>query len=100
MLKNMMGGMGGKLMQQIQKQAQQVQEKIQKIEATGESGGGLVKVKMVGMGVLKEIKISPEAQEEDSEVLEDLILAAVNNATQKLDEERASILPEGMGGLL
>jgi nucleoid-associated protein EbfC len=87
--------------QQMMKQAQQMQERLQKqmaelrIEAT--AGGGMVTVIVNGAKQIQSLKIDPEVvSKEDVEMLQDLILAAVNDAHRKVDEELAS----KMGGLV
>ena len=87
--------------QQVMKQAQQMQERLQKqmaelrVEAT--AGGGMVTVVVNGAKQLQSIKIDPEVvSKEDVEMLQDMILAAVNDAQRKVDEELAS----KMGGLV
>ncbi len=85
---------GGNQMQQLMKQAQKMQEEMQKAqeeleeaELIGESGGGLVKVTVNGKKVISAIKISPHAIDpDDMEMLEDLIIAAINAAYEKADE--------------
>jgi DNA-binding YbaB/EbfC family protein len=87
--------------QQVMKQAQQMQERLQKqmaelrVEAT--AGGGMVTVTVNGAKQLQSIKIDPEVvSKDDVEMLQDMILAAVNDAQRKVDEELAS----KMGGLV
>jgi nucleoid-associated protein EbfC len=87
--------------QQMMKQAQQMQERMQKqmaemkVEAT--AGGGMVTVVMSGAKQLLSLKIDPEAvSKEDVDMLQDLILAAVNDAQRKVDEA----LQQQMGGML
>ena len=87
--------------QQVMKQAQQMQERLQKqmaelrVEAT--AGGGMVTVVINGAKQLQSIKIDPEVvSKDDVEMLQDMILAAVNDAQRKVDEELAS----KMGGLV
>jgi DNA-binding YbaB/EbfC family protein len=87
--------------QQVMKQAQQMQERLQKqmaelrVEAT--AGGGMVTVVVNGAKQLQSIKIDPEVvSKDDVEMLQDMILAAVNDAQRKVDEELAS----KMGGLM
>jgi DNA-binding YbaB/EbfC family protein len=75
----------------IMKQAQKVQERLQKqmseMRIEGTSGGGMVTVTMSGTKQVLAVKISPEVfASGDAEMLEDLILAAVNVATGKVDE--------------
>jgi nucleoid-associated protein EbfC len=90
--------------QQMMKQAQQMQERMQKqmaelrVEAT--SGGGMVTVVMNGAKQLQSLKIDPEAvSKEDVEMLQDLILAAINDAHRKADEAMSQQMSGMMGGL-
>ena len=90
--------------QQMMKQAQQMQEKLQKemaemkVEAT--AGGGMVTVVMNGSKQLQSIKIDPEAvSKDDVEMLQDLILAAINDAHRKADEEMSKSMSGMMGGM-
>ena len=90
--------------QNMMKQAQQMQERLQKqmaemrIEAT--AGGGMVTVVVNGGKQLQSIKIDPEVVvPADVEMLQDLILAAVNDAQRKADEEMAKQMGGMMGGL-
>jgi DNA-binding YbaB/EbfC family protein len=90
--------------QQMMKQAQQMQEKLQKqmaemkVEAT--AGGGMVTVVMSGSKQLLSLKIDPEAvSKDDVEMLQDLILAAVNDAQRKVDEALQQQMGGMMGGL-
>lgn len=85
---------GGNQMQNLMKQAQKMQEEMQKAQAAldeaeveGSSGGGLVKVVVNGKKVLKNISISEGAVDtEDLTMLEDLIVAAMNDAYEKADK--------------
>lgn len=85
---------GGNQMQNLMKQAQKMQEEMQKAQAAldeaeveGSSGGGLVKVAINGKKVLKNISISEGAVDtEDLTMLEDLIVAAMNDAYEKADK--------------
>jgi DNA-binding YbaB/EbfC family protein len=90
--------------QQMMKQAQQMQERLQKqmaetkVEAT--AGGGMVTVVMNGAKQLLSLKIDPEAvSKDDVEMLQDLILAAVNDAQRKVDEALQQQMGGMMGGL-
>ena len=94
------------LMKQAQKMQQQLaaaQEELAEIEVTGTAGGGLVTVTMTASGELRAVKIDPKAVDpDDIETLEDLILAAVHNASEAAKattEEKMSPLSGGMGGL-
>jgi hypothetical protein len=90
--------------QNMMKQAQQMQERLQKqmnemkVEAT--AGGGMVAVVMNGAKQLLSLKIDPEAvSKEDVEMLQDLILAAINDAQRKVDEAVQQQMSGMMGGL-
>ena len=88
------GGFGGGNMQQLMRQAQKMQqemmeaqEELKTIEVTGASGGGLVEVTMTCEKQVVGIKIKPEAVDlDDIEMLEDLIMAAINDGYKKADE--------------
>jgi DNA-binding YbaB/EbfC family protein len=86
-------------MQNIMKQAQQMQEQMQKqiaaVRVEASTGGGMVTVKMDGQKHLLEVKIDPEAAS-DVEMLQDMVLAAVNEAAKKVDDE----IQGKMGGML
>jgi hypothetical protein len=86
--------------QKLMKQAQQMQAKIQKeletLEVEASAGGGMVTVRMSGQKELLAITIDPEVVEpSELEMLQDLVVAAVNEATRKVDES----LQERMGSL-
>ena len=90
--------------QQMMKQAQQMQERMQKqmvdlrVEAT--AGGGMVTVVVNGAKQLQSLKIDPEVvSKDDVEMLQDLILAAVNDAHRKVDEQLSQSMSGLMGGL-
>lgn len=104
------GGFGGGNMGNIMKQAQKMQKDMERIqdelkersvEAT--AGGGAIKVTATGKKEVKEIVISPEVVDpDDVEMLQDLILAAVNEALRKADEmvnSEMSKITGGMGGM-
>jgi hypothetical protein len=98
----MKGGLGN-----IMKQAQQMQENMQKaqaelesVEVTGESGAGLVKVTMTCRHDVRRVEIDPSLIGDDREMLEDLVAAAVNDANQRVEtttQEKMSSLTAGMG---
>ena len=78
-----------KVMQDKMKEAQ---EQIKKIEVEGEAGGNLVKVILTGDYELKSIIISEEAKKENQEIINDLIIAAYNNAKENLKKKSAQEL--------
>ena len=90
--------------QQMMKQAQQMQERMQKqmaelrIEAT--AGGGMVTVVVNGAKQVQQITIDPEVvSKDDVEMLQDLIIAAINDAHRKADEAMADQMGGMLGGL-
>jgi nucleoid-associated protein EbfC len=90
--------------QQMMKQAQQMQERLQQqmaeLRVEGNAGGGMVTVVVNGAKQLQSLKIDPEVvSKEDVEMLQDLILAAVNDAQRKADEQLAQTMGGMMGGL-
>ena len=83
----------------MQDKMREVQEKIKKIEAEGEAGGNLVKVILTGDYELKSIKINDAAKKENQEIINDLIIAAYNNAKENLKKKSADELSKVTGGL-
>ena len=89
---------------QMMKQAQQLQERMQQEMSTlrveGAAGGGLVTVVVNGHKHVQSLKIDPESvSREDVEMLQDLIVAAMNDALRKVDEELKTKVTGLMGGL-
>ena len=87
--------------QNMMKQAQQMQERLQKqmadLKVEGNAGGGMVTVVVNGAKQVQSLRIDPEVvSKEDVEMLQDLIVAAINDAQRKADEEMA----QKMGGML
>ena len=109
--KNQFGGFGGGAnMQQLMRQAQKLQEQMAKTqeeldtrEYTAQAGGGMVMVAVTGKRELKSIEIKPECVDpEDVELLQDMILAAVNEALRAGEQAREAELGKvapGMGGM-
>jgi DNA-binding YbaB/EbfC family protein len=98
----MKGEMGNimKQAQQMQENLQIAQEEIAKLEVIGESGAGLVKVTMTGRHDVKRVEVDPSIMNEDKEMLEDLIAAAVNDANHRVEKTtqgKMSELTAGMG---
>ena len=101
------GGFGGgmnmnALMQQAKKMQDQMlkaQEELENAEVVGKAGGEMVSVTMNGKGVIKSIKLDKTAVDpDDVEMLEDLIIVAINDAKAKADELAKDKMP--MGGLM
>jgi len=93
-----------KALQQMLSQFRQVQERLEKqidglvVEAS--AGGGMVSVKMNGQKQLTEVHIEPEIfKSKDQEMLQELVLAAVNDATRRVDEELSKQVKDLTGGL-
>lgn len=86
--------------QMVQKKMQETQERLAFEEREGTSGGGLVKVTLSGKGEMKKISIAPELINKDEiDVLEDMVLAAYNDAHQKIDEMQENGMKEATGGM-
>ena len=83
----------------MQDKMKEVQEQITQLEVEGESGGNLVKVILSGDYELKSITISDKAKQEDREIINDLIIAAYNNAKENLKKKSAEELSKITGGL-
>ncbi len=103
---NIPGFPGGLDFAEMMKQAQEMQEKMQRemdqIRVDATVGGGMVTVQMSGTKDLLEVKIDPEMlKNADVEMLQDMIVAAVNEAGRKVDEklkgQLGAMMPPGMG---
>lgn len=93
-----------KALQQMLAQFRQVQEKLEKelgeLSVEASAGGGMVSVKMNGQKQLTELRIEPDVfKSKDQEMLQELILAAVNEATRRVDEELSKQVKNITGGL-
>jgi hypothetical protein len=76
-----------KLMKQLQQQQERIQQEIAALEIEAGSGGGMVKVVLDGEKRLKSLRIDPEVvNRDDVEMLQDLVVAAVNEAARRVDE--------------
>jgi DNA-binding YbaB/EbfC family protein len=93
----------GAMMKQIQEMQAKMQEAQAKLEAnqvTGQSGGGMVKITMNGKGTLSSVAIDPSLMKpEEKEILEDLLVAAHNDAKSKAERMMAESLKDMTGGL-
>ena len=83
----------------MQEKMREAQDKIKKIEVEGVSGGSLVKVTLSGDYELKSIEITEAAKKESQEIINDLIIAAYNNAKENLKKKSAEELSKVTGGL-
>ena len=94
-------GMGNmmKKAQQMQKEMARIQKEIEELEVDGQSGGGMVKAVVSGKKKLISIDIDPEAVKEEKEILEDLIVSAVNQALEGIDKISKDKMGPLTGGL-
>src|SRR5262249_3788545 len=86
------------MLQQVQKMQQKLQEEIALIRVEASAGGGMVTVKMDGHKNVIGVKIDPEVAG-DVEMLQDLVMAACNEATKKVDDETQKKMSGMLGGL-
>ncbi|WP_320825045.1 YbaB/EbfC family nucleoid-associated protein [Reinekea sp.] len=98
----MKGGMGNmmKQAQKMQEKMQQVQAEVDNMEVAGEAGAGLVRVVMTGRHDVKSVSLDDSLMQDDKELLEDLLAAAVNDAVRKVEsasKERMASVTAGMG---
>ncbi len=85
-----------KLMKQVQEMQERMQQEVAAVRVEATSGGGMVKVTMTGEKKIESLTIDPEVvSKDDVDMLQDLILAAINEAMNKVDAE----LKEKLGGL-
>ena len=100
-MKDLMGLM--KQAKQMQAKMQEAQAKVADAEATGRSGGGLVTVTLAGGGNMKAMTLDPSllgsASDDDREMLEDLIVAAYQDAKVKLDQATEEMMKNAMGDI-
>ncbi|MDH3688655.1 MAG: YbaB/EbfC family nucleoid-associated protein [Gammaproteobacteria bacterium] len=97
----MKSGLGNlmKQAQEMQENLRKAQEELASVEVNGQSGGGLVKVVMTCRHDLKRVEIDDSLMQDDKEVLEDLVAAAVNDAVRKVEkatQEKMSGLTSGL----
>ena len=97
------GGMAKmiKKAQELQSQMEKAQEELNLIQIEGQAGGGMVSVKVNGHKELIKLDIEPDILQEDKEMIEDLIIAAVNQALQnvtKVSEEKMNSVTGGLMG--
>ena len=101
------GGFGGMNQMQMMKQAQKLQQEMQKMqeeleqaEYTAAAGGGVVTATVTGKRELTKLEIDPEAVDpEDVEMLQDMVIAAVNEALRRADEAASQNMSRLTGGL-
>ncbi|MBR2106905.1 MAG: YbaB/EbfC family nucleoid-associated protein [Treponema sp.] len=101
------GGFGGANMQGLLRQAQKMQEdlakakkELEETEFTSSVGGGMVEVKMMGNKTVKSILIKPQVVDpDDIEMLEDLVVSAVNDALGQIARKEQDAMPQMPGGM-
>jgi DNA-binding YbaB/EbfC family protein len=81
--------------QEMQKKLQDIQKQVAEMEVIGQSGGGVVKITMTGQHYAKKVSLDPNLLKEEKSIIEDLIAAAINDATDKIERS----LRDKMGGL-
>ncbi len=97
-MKDLMGLM--KQAKEMQKNMEAAQAKVADLTAIGRSGGGLVTVTLMGGGNMKALEIDPSLMNgEDKDVVEDLIVAAYQDAKVKLDQAQAETMKSAMGDM-
>lgn len=99
---NLNKGALGNLMrqaQQMQDNLKRAQDELARLEITGESGAGMVKVTLTGKHQARKVEIAPDALKEDKEFLEDLVAAAINDAVQKLEVATKDKMAGVTGGM-
>ncbi len=85
--------------QQMQEQMQKAQQELANKEVTGESGAGMVQVVMTGRHDVRRVTIDSSLMTEDKEMLEDLLAAAVNDAVRKVEESNKEAMTSLTGGM-
>ena len=95
------GGMGNmmKQAQAMQEKMQKVQEEIANMEVTGEAGAGLVKVTMTGSHSVKRVNIDESLMDDEKEMLEDLVAAAINDAVRRVEDTNREMMAQVTGGM-
>lgn len=98
MMKNQLAGLM-KQAQQMQDNMKKAQDELANIEVEGQSGAGLVKVTMNCKHDVKRVQINPSLLEDDKDMLEDLVAAAMNDAVRRVEEASAAHLGKVTQGM-
>lgn len=95
------GGMGNmmKQAQQMQERMQKAQEELANMEVTGESGAGLVKITMTCSHAVRRVEIDESLMEDDKEMIEDLVAAAINDCNRRIQETSQEKMSGVTGGM-
>ena len=89
-----------RMQKEVEANAKKAKEELAQTEVSAEAGGGLVKVTMTCRHIVKRIEISPELLQDDADMIEDLIAAAMNDASrqaEEISEEKMKSANSGMG---
>ena len=95
------GGMGNmmKQAQQMQERMQKVQEELANLEVTGEAGAGMVKITLTCNHNVRRVEIDPSLMDDDKDMLEDLIAAAFNDGVRRIQETSKEKMGDVTGGM-
>lgn len=97
-MKDLMGMM--KQVREMQERVQRMQAELEAAEVTGQSGGGLVRITLNGKGDVRQVRIDPSLlKPEEGEILEDLVVAAMQDARGKVEAEMQARMASVTGGL-
>ncbi|KAA6184548.1 YbaB/EbfC family nucleoid-associated protein [Thiohalocapsa marina] len=97
----MKGALGGMLKQaqKMQEELKEAQERLGKEEVTGESGGGMVRVTMTCRHEARRVEIDPSLLTDDKDMLEDLVVAAINDAVRRVGDRTKESMADLTAGL-
>lgn len=97
----MKGGLGNlmKQAQQMQERVKQAQEELINMEVEGQAGSGMVKVVMTGQHLVKRISLDDSLMQDDKEMLEDLLVLAVNDAVKKIESASQEKMGKATAGM-
>ena len=97
----MKGGMGNlmKQAQQMQAKMAKAQEELANMEVVGEAGAGMVKVTMTGSHSVRRVELDDSLMEDDKDMIEDLLAAAVNDAVRRVEEQNKEKMSALTGGM-
>ncbi len=96
------GGLGDMFKQaaEFQKKMDEARKQLDEVEVTGRSGAGLVEVVMTCSHIVQEVRISDKLLSDDKEIMEDLVVAAFNDAIKRVESETKNQLSEVTSGML
>jgi len=96
------GGLGGMMKKfgKMQEKMQEAQEELKKVEVEGTAGGGMVTVKANGKKDILSVDIDPEILDDDVEMVEDMVVAATNQALENAEQASKEKISDATGGML